>query len=338
MSGSDNQTGPKRMFWWARVAFVVLGCATVGISISAMLGQRKLMLVNQKAQEVLGPDESIVPGFSIWPLVIGSAVVLILGAGMAIAGFRGRSDAQGPSGLFDRWIASSRFIGILSLLMIIQFFVVGLFGVARGYSVQSYIPTGFLLVGALLAIPAFGTKRIWLMVLVVWIMVLGVGGSVFAGHHVIRGEELYESGRFEEALATLEKEFSWYLNFIHDVEQEDAELLIAQSHCQLGQYDEALKRYDQVQRRYTGLYKRLASKGAQGLREGLQAVAKYEAEEVQMTVDRKVDALIKLAMAYRYDIRNGALALATLEKVLVLDPSQPNASKWLNEWRENPLA
>ena len=240
------------------------------------------------------------------------------------------------SGKVVRWTA-----GIIIGLLALPYFLAIAIGLARGYAVQSDAPQ-WLLIGAIgIAVVVYGSTKIWVYSVLMCSYLAGSFIFFFSSDKVDTAEALYESREFHQAVVMLERlNSAWYFHLPNNYEQPGAELLLAKSYAQLGHYERALQLYAQVRSRYPEeLEGKRAAEGAEEMREGLAAVAAFEAGKGQMTDEEKNDALFELATAYRYHIFNDAAALELLEQVLTLESeyiSSDLAGKWIAEWQSEP--
>jgi pentatricopeptide repeat protein len=223
-------------------------------------------------------------------------------------------------------------IGRLSLSILIagiigcaQYFVVGIIGVIRGYSIQSYIPhlialTSMLILSMFCALRSQKLARwkqnvIWVIALspIFCSSIIGIQQTKYS----MKGDEYYEKGQYAESIQYYRKATeTWYLPLVYYSSEEFSVAKMADAYCQLGNFDKAREIYQQVQQRYHTHSGFRAAQSIESLDSGLQKVKEYEA----LPADKKNDVyvLYNLARIYEFDLHCKAKALDIYMKILSL--------------------
>lgn len=248
-------------------------------------------------------------------------------------------DKPGRALLIVRWVLI--FIGLCCFL---QFIVVGIIGVVRGYSVQGFWSSFVMYSGAsfvLLLTPRrskeFKKKSIFYLVSIMIMYSVLIRGA--QGDHYKRGEEYYTQGRYQKALQEFKKETqTWYLRLDYNHNESRAMLLMAETYCQLADFDKARETYKLIlRRRYRYYQRKRAGTGLGRLELGLKIAAKYEAwvsgeadfpydlaeEELKSFNFRPEQTeayiLYDIASAYQYDVNCYAKAVEVYRKIVDMD-------------------
>lgn len=237
-----------------------------------------------------------------------------------------------------RWVLI--FIGLCCCL---QFIVVGIIGVVRGYSVQEFWPSFVMYSGAsfVLLLTPRRSKKIKINVIFGFISIMIMYSALIMGaqgDHYRRGQEYYAQGRYQKALQEFKKETqTWYLRLDYNHNESSAMLLMAETYCQLADFDKARETYKLVlHRRYQYYQRKRAGTGLGRLELGLKMAAKYEAwvsGEADFPYDladeefkrfsrpelTKAYILYDIASAYQYDVNYYAKALEVYRKIVDMD-------------------
>jgi tetratricopeptide (TPR) repeat protein len=158
------------------------------------------------------------------------------------------------------------------------------------------------------------------------------------GDHYKRGEEYYTQGRYQKALQEFKKETqTWYLRLDYNHNESGAMLLMAETYCQLADFDKARETYKLIlRRRYQYYQRKRAGTGLGRLELGLKIAAKYEAwvsgeadflydlaeeefEKFSRPELTKAYILYDIASAYQYDLNCYAKSLEVYRKILDMD-------------------
>lgn len=239
-------------------------------------------------------------------------------------------------------------VGHLSLVVLTagiigctQYFIVGIIGVIRGYSIQSYIPSYIALMSMLILsmFCALQSKKlaIWKQN-VIWTIALSpVLCSSLIGiqqiKYSMKGDEYYEKGQYAESIQYYRKKTeTWYLPLVYNSSEGSSLTKMAEAYCQLGNFDKAKEIYQLIQKRYSDFYGYYAAKKIKSLENGLQKVKEYES----LPADKKNDVyvLYDLALAYRSDLHCNAKALEIYKKITTMpvdDRSKELAQKEIQE-------
>jgi pentatricopeptide repeat protein len=193
-------------------------------------------------------------------------------------------------------------IGIGSCSMLVMFAFIGVF---RGYSVQSKMLT-WLLPFVMVCILFYGWQRnfkssiMWFCWAVV-VVYMFIGG--LQGVHYDRGYIYYDQGHYNEAAAEFEKETQlWYLKLGVNFSEPAAMGMLAQSYCQLGEYDKAVGVYELIISRYQDVRREVASFRLQRLKDGLRFIAQYNEGDIKLPNDYR--KLYDMAYVYELDLKS----------------------------------
>jgi pentatricopeptide repeat protein len=237
-------------------------------------------------------------------------------------------------------------IGRLSLAILIagiigcaQYFVVGIIGVIRGYSIQSNIPSCIAFISAftILMICAVRNKSLarWkrnvLKIIALSPIICYSLIMIQQSTNSVKGTEYYLKGRYAESIQYFRKETeTWYLPFVY-TNKGSSLTFMADAYCQLENFDKAREIYQLIQQRYPD-WEDMAAKSIKSLDNGLQKVKEYEA----LPEDKKNDVyvLYDLARVYNVDLHSDAKTLEIYKKILSLpvdDKSKELAKKAIQE-------
>lgn len=199
------------------------------------------------------------------------------------------------------------------LICIGQFFVFAAIGVIRSYSIQSWTPHWILLGGIILLLPClnrFGwltgdkksqkwSSRTSSLVSFCIILISVVG--ILQGRNYELGKKFYEQKNYKAAITMYQKEIdTWYLRLTYNYREDMSLFGIAQSYCQLGDFEQARKTYQRLVEMSRGYYKGRGQDELAELDRELKKIAAYE-EQLDNTTDdqQKAQVLFDLALAYR---------------------------------------
>lgn len=240
-----------------------------------------------------------------------------------------------------RWVLI--FIGLCCCL---QFIVVGIIGVVRGYSVQGFWPIQIMFAGVLFLLllaprRSKEIKKKAIFYLAIFMIMYAVLIRKPQGDHYKRGEEYYAQGRYQKALQEFKKETqTWYLRLDYNHNAPSAMLLMAETYCQLADFDKARETYKLIlRRRYRYYQRKRAGTGLGRLERGLKIASKYEAwvsgeadfpydladeefEKFSRPELTEAYILYDIASAYQYDVNYYAKALEVYRKIVDMEISE----------------
>jgi tetratricopeptide (TPR) repeat protein len=145
--------------------------------------------------------------------------------------------------------------------------------------------------------------NIFWAVFLVYILIGGLQGG-----HYIKGCEFYEQGLYNKAAAEFEKETQlWYLKLYSNSSEPSAMQKLAESYCQLEEFDKAECIYKLILSRYQGVDYDMASLSLQRLKDGLQSIARYKEENPGLQNDSV--KLYDIANVYESDLNCNRKAL-----------------------------
>lgn len=167
---------------------------------------------------------------------------------------------------------------------ILQFIVIGVINIIRGYSIASYLPVsifliGFLIFGVVLTL-IYRKKRalssffsITASCLIMGICLI----SISQGRYLKEAEGYYNACQYQQALQACEKEAgTWYHLLRYNHKERKAMNLMAETYCQFEDFDSARDTYKLMIDRYAGeFYGGRAEKSLEKLDKGLEVVAYY---------------------------------------------------------------
>jgi tetratricopeptide (TPR) repeat protein len=208
-------------------------------------------------------------------------------------------------------------------IMVIAAFV----GVFRGYSVQSYIfwflPSIFLIWASFY----FPRKESFIQGLkdsikpslenlfwAIFCVYMSIG--ILQGRHYWKGWKFYEQGQYDKAAAEFEKETQlWYLKLSCNHWEPDAMQQLAETYCQLGEYDKAICIYELIISRYPGFYRESASFYLQRLKDGLRFIDQCRGKEQGFDYDQLYD----MARVYEDDLNSYKRAISIYKQITEMD-------------------
>jgi tetratricopeptide (TPR) repeat protein len=211
----------------------------------------------------------------------------------------------------------------------------GLYGVARGYSVRDPWQ-GRLLDCAVLSAGLLNIWRLWrvrkapqafrkeaFLPLVLAMSLYSASRIVSGaqGKHLGAAEELCERGQYKEAVEECRQEIdTWQLRLEYNRHELSALRTMAQAYCRLEEYDKARDTYALIAKRYGGEDRRHAQKRVEEIRTGLEQVARYQdAASKEPDPGKKASILYSLGGNYRFRLENPQRALQVYEQILKLN-------------------
>ena len=179
-----------------------------------------------------------------------------------------------PENTFTRVLL---YIGFFCCL---QFWFVGLLGVFRGYSVQGYL-SFYIMIGAFLYViflsDSLSSRHMIIRNFASLTFICSMILSLPKGRYVKRGDDYYKQGQYQKALEEFRKETqTWYLRLTYNPHEDRAMVQMAQTYCQLEDFDKARDIYKLTIHRYPGFHGDRAQKYLEQLEDGLKIVTKYE--------------------------------------------------------------
>lgn len=199
---------------------------------------------------------------------------------------------------------------LLGLVCVGQFYVCALIGIFRGYSVQSSVPFWVMLFGLLLLIFKFASscsvkcntlKNSWMSFLVSFTLCFVSILGIYQGKYAKEGDELFEQGKYSEAIEAYQKEIdTWYLRSKYNYHEDKSLFRIGECYCQLGEFDKGREAYRLVAKRYKGLYKASAVWEVAEVDRELANIADLQAKLSSEADDyKKSQILFDIALAYK---------------------------------------
>ena len=121
------------------------------------------------------------------------------------------------------------------------------------------------------------------------------------GRHREKGDELYEAGKFADAMAEYRKEIdTWHLRLSHNIHEGPGMLGIARCQSQLEQFGEARETYADTTSMFRGYCKERAAEELVTLDANVAKVAELEKSLAAEEDDKeKASLLFDLALVYR---------------------------------------
>ena len=170
----------------------------------------------------------------------------------------------------------------------------------RGYSIQSWAPLWIMLAGVLLVMP-FARTRAMVSFLSSASLIIFALVAISQGGHRAKGDELYEAGRFTDAMAEYRKELdSWHLRLCFNYHEAPCMDGIARCQSQLEQFGEAREAYAAMTSMFRGYYKKRAEEELVALDSNLAKLAELERRLAEEEDDEdKVSLLFDRALVYR---------------------------------------
>ncbi|OPZ99422.1 MAG: hypothetical protein BWY71_00989 [Planctomycetes bacterium ADurb.Bin412] len=233
------------------------------------------------------------------------------------------------------------FLTIIGFACILQYFVVGIVNVIRGYSIGTYLPFIILMVGSIVFLCLgikYPKKHSIYSVTVSFALIYYSLISISQGQYSKKAEGYYKAGQYQQALQAYEKEaHAWYHLLSYNYHERAAMYKIAEAYCQLEDFDKARNTYELVIERYQGeFYAGQAQKRLAELKTGLEIVAYYpdhiadtpkkdsiQELEVHLPPEYiKATALYDIALAYQYNLNCYAKAVEVYTIILGMDVSE----------------
>ncbi len=177
------------------------------------------------------------------------------------------------------FITINRVLIVIGAACFLSVVAVGIIGVVRGYSVQSFWPMWILLFGQISFSPSIFVRQIRIKAMVntlyvapIYLLLL----MLIHGHHYEIGKKFYDHRVYGEALEEFRKETeTWYLQLQYNTSEAHAMEMIAKTYCQLEDFDKARETYKLIIYRYPGFYANRAEKYLRKLENGLKKVTEF---------------------------------------------------------------
>jgi len=188
----------------------------------------------------------------------------------------------------------------VGLACLLQFLVFAGIGVARGYSIQNWAPLWIMLAGVFLVMP-FARTHAMVSFLSSASLILFALVAISQGGHGNKGDELYESGKFADAMMEYRKEIdTWYLRLCYNYHEAPCMDGIARCQSQLEEFGEARETYAAMRSMFRGYYKKRAEEELVALDANLAKVAELEKILAGEEDDEgKASLLFDLALVHR---------------------------------------
>ncbi|MFI4910789.1 MAG: hypothetical protein ACIAQZ_03880 [Sedimentisphaeraceae bacterium JB056] len=156
--------------------------------------------------------------------------------------------------------------------------------------------------------------------------------SILQGRYLEDAEKYYEACQYEKTLQACDKEIhTWYHLLSYNYREQFALRLMADSYCQLADFDSARETYKLIVERYEGEFiSNSAQQSLVRLEEGLSIVAYYPDRISEMPLpDRfkddkdighsEVSFLFDVALEYTYNLNCHAKAFEVYTRILEMD-------------------
>jgi pentatricopeptide repeat protein len=188
----------------------------------------------------------------------------------------------------------------MGLICCLQFFIAGMIGVIRGYSIQSYAPSYICMLGVLLLV-SFNSKNYKVSCFCSFVLLFSSAISIAQGHHLEKGNLLYKQKEFLDAIVEFEKEcHAWYLKLKYNYNEGRSLSGIAKCYSQLGEFEKASLVYRKMIKQFEGYNKNSAKESLADLENGLKEIKAFDKVLAsKMEDDKKCDLLFDLALVYR---------------------------------------
>ncbi|MEN6308138.1 MAG: tetratricopeptide repeat protein [Anaerohalosphaeraceae bacterium] len=219
-------------------------------------------------------------------------------------------DTASTSRKIPVWVKLCQWIGLACLG---QFLIVAIIGVLRGYSVQSFIPI-WVMLGGYLPLFSFQLYDGWMSDVYKdkkqssWISYVSSFSIIFLsipgilqGRCQTRGDEFYKQKNYPTAIAMYQKELdTWYLRLCYNYREDTSLFGIAQSYCQLENFEQARQTYQRLHKMARGYYKERSQTELAELDSELRNIAEFEKQFANSADDnQKAQILFDMAFAYR---------------------------------------
>ncbi len=205
------------------------------------------------------------------------------------------------------WITVMLWFG---LACIGQFFICAFIGVIRGYSIQSWIPFyvmlgGLFISGLYAASVLFITREKRYPTWISWlssfcIITISIVG-ILQGRYQAKGDKLYKQKDFPAAITMYQKEIgTWYLRINYNYREDMSLFGIAQSYCQLENFEQARQTYQYLTKMSRGYYRQRAGEELAKLDRELGNIADLEKQLADGADDnQKAQMRFDMALSYR---------------------------------------
>jgi|GEM_PF-2322821 len=214
------------------------------------------------------------------------------------------------------WVKLCEWIGLACLG---QFLIVAIIGVLRGYSIQSYAPMYVMLGGSILMmighagrnfsfseeIPQMTWRQTLSFYSTIYLVffVWGINSipGAMQGRYRNQGDEFYKQKNYPAAIALYQKEVdTWYLRLRYNSHEDNCLFGIAQSYCQLENFEQARQTYQRLYKMARGYYKERSQTELAELDSELKNIAELEKQLADAADDnQKAQILFDMAFAYR---------------------------------------
>ena len=200
----------------------------------------------------------------------------------------------------DKLSRFKRVVLWVGLACLLQFLVFAGIGVVRGYSIQSWAPMWIMLAGVLLVMPFHRTHAMVSFLSSASLLLFALV-AISQGGHRDKGDELYEAGKFADAMMEYRKEIdTWYLRLCYNHHEASCMDGIARCQSQLEEFGEARETYAAMTSMLRGFYKKRAEEELTALDANLLKVAELEKSLAAEEDDKeKTMLLFDLALTYR---------------------------------------
>jgi pentatricopeptide repeat protein len=198
----------------------------------------------------------------------------------------------------------------------LQFLIIGLIGVVRGYPIESYLPFHIMLIGSIILVFLGLTSKksiVWVLGFFSLICPSIIENQQTSYH--IKGEEFYAHKQYEEAIKEFRKETeTWYLRFAYNAYEVPALNRMVKSYCQLGDFNEALNILSLIAKRHPGVSNYYANKEIARIEAALIKVNNIDTSSLEKQTD--IVVLYDLARTYRYDLGCDAKAIEIYKRIV----------------------
>jgi len=205
------------------------------------------------------------------------------------------------------WLTVLLWVG---LACIGQFFVCAFIGIIRGYSVQSWIPIWVMLGGLFVLILSAGGNQFitrekrnptWISWLSSFYIITFSIVGILQGRYQAKGDELYKQKDYPAAIAMYRKEIdTWYLRINYNYREDMSLFGIAQSYCQLENFEQARQIYQYLAKMSRGYYRQRAGQELTNLDRELGSIAVLEKPLADAADDnQKAQMRFDIAFSYR---------------------------------------